>query len=161
MGVLRPGRVAPRNQEVANDFGDHWSITQFGFEWLAKASLRPFLDMSRMSEVLAAFVPRFGAGFGQRAVEAVGTYRTANYLAACSMAGAAANQCSSLWRSRKAAMRQKCSRCMNWPVGEHASLRMSRGKRKNPSSASLKRRSIFFTIGAMTRHMVSKRQSRK
>ena len=43
-----------------------------------------------MSEVLAAFVPRFGAGFGQRAVEAVDTYRTANYLAACSMAGAAA-----------------------------------------------------------------------
>ena len=26
IGVLRPGGVAPRNQEVANDFGDHWSI---------------------------------------------------------------------------------------------------------------------------------------
>ena len=50
----------------------------------------PFLDMSRMSEVLAGFVPHFGPGFGQRAVEAVRTYRTANYLAACSMAGAAA-----------------------------------------------------------------------
>lgn len=90
IGVLRPGRVAPRNMETANDFGDHWSITKFGFEWLARASSRPFLDMSRMSQVLAGFVPNFGPGFGQRAVEAVRTYRTANYLAACSMAGAAA-----------------------------------------------------------------------
>jgi hypothetical protein len=90
IGVLRPGRVAPRNMETANDFGDHWSITKFGFEWLAKASSRPFMDMSRMSQVLAGFVPKFGAGFGQRAVEAVRTYRTANYLASCSMAGAAA-----------------------------------------------------------------------
>lgn len=90
IGVLRPGRVAPRNQEMANDFGDHWSITQFGFKWLAQASMRPFLDTSRMSEVLACFVPHFGSGFGQRAVEAVRTYRTANYLASCSMAGAAA-----------------------------------------------------------------------
>jgi hypothetical protein len=90
IGVLRPGRVAPRNMETANDFGDHWSITKFGFEWLAKAPSRPFLDMSRMSQVLAEFVPKFGAGFGQRAVEAVQTYRTANYLASCSMAGAAA-----------------------------------------------------------------------
>ena len=75
---------------MANDFGDLWSISRFGFGWLAQASKRPFLDMSRMSEVLAGFVPHFGLGFGQRAVEAVRTYRTANYLAACSMAGAAA-----------------------------------------------------------------------
>lgn len=90
IGVLRPGRVAPRNMETANDFGDHWTITKFGFEWLEKASSRPFLDMSRMSQVLAGFVSKFGSGFGQRAVEAVRTYRTANYLASCSMAGAAA-----------------------------------------------------------------------
>jgi hypothetical protein len=57
---------------------------------LAQASKRPFLDMSRMSEVLPGFVLHFGHGFGQRAVGAVRTYRTANYLAACSMAGAAA-----------------------------------------------------------------------
>ena len=90
IGVLRPGRVAPRNMETANDFGDHWSVTKFGFDWLAQVSSRPFLDMSRMSEVLAAFAPRFGPGFGQRAVEAVRTYRTANYLSSCSMTGAAA-----------------------------------------------------------------------
>lgn len=90
IGVLRPGRVAPRNQETANDFGDHWTITKVGFEWLASASQRPFLDMSRMSEVLTGFAPRFGPGYGQRAVEAVRTYRTANYLSSCTMAGAAA-----------------------------------------------------------------------
>ena len=90
IGVLRPGRVAPRGMEHPNDFGDHWSITKYGFDWLALASSRPFLDMSRMSAVLAGFVPTFGPGFGQRAVEAVRTYRTASYLAACSMAGAAA-----------------------------------------------------------------------
>jgi hypothetical protein len=46
--------------------------------------------MSRVAQVLAGFVLKFGAGFGQRAVEAIRTYRTANYLASCSMAGAAA-----------------------------------------------------------------------
>jgi len=90
IGVLRPGRVAPRNQETANDFGDHWTITKVGFEWLATASQRPFLDMSRMSEVLTGFTPRFGPGYGQRAMEAVRTYRTTNYLSSCTMAGAAA-----------------------------------------------------------------------
>ena len=62
IGALRPGRVAPRNMETANDFGDHWSITNFGFEWLEKASSRPFLDMSRMSQVLAGFVPKLARG---------------------------------------------------------------------------------------------------
>jgi len=36
IGVTRPGRVAPKGQEMANDFGDHWSITEFGFQWLAE-----------------------------------------------------------------------------------------------------------------------------
>jgi hypothetical protein len=91
IGVLRPGQLAPgRDMETAKAFGDHWSITAFGFDWLAEASKRPFVDMGRMSNVLADFIPRFGEGFGQRAVEAVRTYRTVNYLSACTMAGAAA-----------------------------------------------------------------------
>lgn len=90
VGVLRPGRVAPKGQEMATDFGDLWSITQFGFSWLADASRRPFLDMSRISEIFAMFTRVFGPGFGQRAVEGVKCYRTANYLAACAMVGAAA-----------------------------------------------------------------------
>ena len=93
--------------EVANDFGDHWTITKSGFGWLAKASSRPFLNMSRMSQVLADFVPKFGPGFGQRAVEAVRTYRTANYLASCSLAGAAAESILLAAAVTKTAMRRR------------------------------------------------------
>jgi hypothetical protein len=91
IGVIRPGRVAPKGQQMAtNDFGEHWSITEFGFQWLADASKRSYLDMSRLSEIFASFTSRFGPGFAQRAVEAVRTYRTGNYLSACAMVGAAA-----------------------------------------------------------------------
>jgi hypothetical protein len=90
IGVTRPGRVAPKGQEMANDFGDLWSITEFGFQWLVDASKRSYLDMSRLSEIFASFTGRFGPGFAQRAVEAVRTYRTGNYLSACAMVGAAA-----------------------------------------------------------------------
>jgi hypothetical protein len=90
IGVIRPGRVAPKAQETATDFGDHWSITEFGFQWLADASKRPYLDMSQLSEIFVSFTDRFGPGFVQRAVEAVRTYRTGNYLSACAMVGAAA-----------------------------------------------------------------------
>jgi hypothetical protein len=56
IGVTRPGRVAPKGQETANDnFGDHWSITEFGFQWLADASKRSYVDMSRLSEIFAIF----------------------------------------------------------------------------------------------------------
>lgn len=90
IGVVRPGRVAPRGMEMATDFGDHWSITEFGVQWLADASKRSYLDMSRLSAIFASFGGRFGPGFTQRAVEAVRTYRTGNYLSACAMVGAAA-----------------------------------------------------------------------
>jgi len=90
IGVIRPGRVAPKGLEMANDFGDHWSITEFGFQWLADASKRSYLDVSRLSDIFASFSGRFGPGFAQRAVEAVRTYRTSNYLSACAMVGAAA-----------------------------------------------------------------------
>src|SRR5262249_18557491 len=86
-GLIRPRRLAPKGTEVATDFGVHWSITEFGFEWLADASKRSYLDMSRLSEIFASFTGRFGPGFAQRAVEAVRTYRTGNYLSACAMVG--------------------------------------------------------------------------
>ena len=75
---------------ATNDFGELWSITEYGFRWLADASKRSYLDMSRLSEIFASFTGRFGPGFAQRAVEAVRTYRTGNYLSACAMVGAAA-----------------------------------------------------------------------
>lgn len=90
IGVIRPGRLAPRGMEMAMDFGDLWSITEVGFKWLADAAKRPFIDTSGIAEILAGFAGRFGPGYAQRAVEAVKSYRTVNYLAACSMVGAAA-----------------------------------------------------------------------
>jgi len=108
IGVLRPGRVAPRNQVVANDFGDHWSITAFGFEWLAKASSRSFIDMSRMSEVLAGFVPLFGAGFASarsRQSAPIGPLITSHHVRC--PARPPSPYCS-LRRLPKAAMRRKC-----------------------------------------------------
>jgi hypothetical protein len=90
IGIIRPGRIAPKGQTTANDFGDDWSITEFGFQWLADASKRSYLDISRLSEIFASFNGQFGPGFAQRAIEAVRTYRTGNYLAACAMIGAAA-----------------------------------------------------------------------
>jgi hypothetical protein len=51
---------------------------------------RAFLDPSRLGTTLAAFAGKFGDGYTQRAAEAVKTYRNQNWLAACVMAGAAA-----------------------------------------------------------------------
>jgi hypothetical protein len=133
IGVLRPGRLAPRNQEMANDFGDHWSVTQFGFDWLANASKRPFLDMSRMSEVLAGFVPQFGPGFGQRAVEAVRTYRTANYLASCSMAGAAAESILLAATIAKSGGEAKILKMYDTAGGRAASRRVNKHRSGTPT----------------------------
>ena len=58
--------------------------------WLQAARERPFIDSSRLAQLFQSFAQRFGDGFAQRATEAVTTYRTANWLAACVMAGAAA-----------------------------------------------------------------------
>lgn len=90
LGVLRPGQFAPMGMGQPTSFGDHYVITKFGSEWLKQASQRQFLDPSRLGATLAAFSARFGEGYAQRATEAVKTYRNASWLAACVMAGAAA-----------------------------------------------------------------------
>ena len=90
LGVLRPGTFAPMGLGHPTSFGDHYVITAFGGAWLKDASQRAFLDPSRLGTTLAAFATRFGDGYAQRATEAVKTYRNGNWLAACVMAGAAA-----------------------------------------------------------------------
>src|SRR4051812_48257379 len=45
IGVLRPGRYAPAGRAHPQDFGDAWSITEYGYTWLAEAAFRPFIDM--------------------------------------------------------------------------------------------------------------------
>jgi hypothetical protein len=89
-GVLRPGEFAPRGMSHPKMFGDQYVITPFGRQWLQSAKDRPFIDSSRLAQLLDTFSDRFGDGYAQRAKEAVTTYRTTNWLAACVMAGAAA-----------------------------------------------------------------------
>jgi hypothetical protein len=90
IGVIRPGEPAPRGISKAQCFGEGYTITAFGRVWLQDAKNRPAIDPSRLSGVFLAFQDKFGQGYSQRATEAVRTYRTNNYLAACVMAGAAA-----------------------------------------------------------------------
>lgn len=93
IGVLRPGPHAPMGQGGIGGgvySGDGYSITQFGGEWLANPDRRVAGDPSRMSEIFGSFKKRYGPGFAQRATEAIHCHRTGNYLAACVMAGAAA-----------------------------------------------------------------------
>lgn len=92
IGVLRPGEFAPRGwaTDAGLFSGDTFTITKFGRAWLKDASQRPIADPGRLAHALQEFAPRFGGGYAQRATEAVKTHRSGNYLAACVMAGAAA-----------------------------------------------------------------------
>jgi hypothetical protein len=90
IGVLRPGEIAPRGMSAVSRLGDYYSITDFGRQWLKTAAGRPFLHQSHMNDVLQSYGERFGDGYRQRSVEAVRSYQTCNYLAACVMSGAAA-----------------------------------------------------------------------
>jgi hypothetical protein len=93
LGILRPGRIAPRNNSVADSTGDYFSFTEFGRQWLKEqAPQLVFIpsDTTRLSQAFASFAPRFGLGFRQRAAEAVLCHRLGANLAACVMAGAAA-----------------------------------------------------------------------
>jgi hypothetical protein len=93
IGVLRPGHYAPMGQgEIGSGkfSGDGYSITEFGHMWFAKADRRMAGDPSRMAHLFASFADAYGRGFAQRANEAIRCHRTSNYLAACVMAGAAA-----------------------------------------------------------------------
>jgi len=102
-GVLRPGAAMPAGQKSANQlgqivnaapfFGDGFSLTAWGREWVGKAASERTImpsDPGRITQVLHQFNSRFGAGYAQRAAEAVADWRSGNYLSACTMAGAAA-----------------------------------------------------------------------
>lgn len=93
-GLLRMGRVSGRGTAMGSVAeGEGYSLTEYGRSWINSnranlAALPP--TPGRFAEVLAPFAVRFGPGFKQRATEAASCYRTANYLACCVMAGAAA-----------------------------------------------------------------------
>jgi hypothetical protein len=91
IGVLRPGERTPMGMAVGTGFnGDGFSLTTFGRSWVASKSESAPRDPARLLAVLQPFAGRLGAGFLQRAAEAVGCYRTGHYLATCVMCGAAA-----------------------------------------------------------------------
>jgi hypothetical protein len=93
IGVLRPRLHAPMGQGAIGGgifSGDGFSITGFGLDWLTNPQRRAAGDPSRLSEIFASFEKLYGPGFAQRATEAICCHRTGNYLAACVMAGAAA-----------------------------------------------------------------------
>ena len=94
INVLRPGPRAPMGEGQAGGGGtystDGYSITESGRVWLANPERRAAGDPSRMSDIFAAFQKQYGPGFAQRANEAIRCHRNGNYLAACVMAGAAA-----------------------------------------------------------------------
>src|ERR1700730_15537747 len=71
-------------------FGDRYTITAFGRVWLQEAKDRPYIDPSCLAQLLCTFSKRFGEGYEQRPTESVKTYRTNKWLAACVLAGAAA-----------------------------------------------------------------------
>jgi hypothetical protein len=90
-GVLRPGPACPRGQNNANTAGEGFSLTAFGRDWVERYDQPgPFpLDPGRFAAILSPYADLFGRGFEERASEAAGCYRTLNYLACCSMCGAA------------------------------------------------------------------------
>ena len=91
IGVLRPGPILPKGQVVgAHHLGDGYSVTSFGRSWLKEAANHSLPNSSRLAELLNSLGVHFGDGYRQRAAEAVRCYTTLNYLAACTMAGAAA-----------------------------------------------------------------------
>lgn len=102
-GVLRPGSAVAAGQTSTGQigqringapfFGDGYSLTQWGREWVKKTvAERPIMptDAGRLTTVLLEFKTNFGDGYAQRAAEAVSDWRAGNYLSACVMAGAAA-----------------------------------------------------------------------
>jgi hypothetical protein len=124
IGVLRPGEFAPRGMSHPKMFGDQYVITAFGREWLQSAKERPIIDSSRLAQLLNTFSTRFGDGYAQRASEAVGTYRTANWLAASVMAGAAAESILIALAVAKSGDERRVLKTYNGPSGRAATTKM-------------------------------------
>jgi hypothetical protein len=93
-GILRPGRVLPGGVVVGsrpNTEADGFSLTATGRDWVAKYDQQGPLpvDPGRFAALVRLYSDRFGPAFSQRVNEAAGCFRTCNYFATCTMAGAA------------------------------------------------------------------------
>ena len=90
-GILRPTTVRLGGQVVPD--GGGYSITSFGEDWLRQSrdglEYIP-LEPGRLAELLTKYATRFGAGFHQRAQDAVRCHQAHAYLGCCAMCGAGA-----------------------------------------------------------------------
>ena len=89
-GVLRPGVCNYRGQET--EYVNGYTVMPAGKKWLADADECDYLPIEpgRFSKMLDGFSSRFGAGFQERAQEAIRCYGVNAYLGCCAMCGAAA-----------------------------------------------------------------------
>jgi hypothetical protein len=92
-GILRPGIKCYGEQATADGgAGNGYSITQFGRTWLQESNRDDFVptEPERFGEILAKYKSKFGAGFHERAQQAIRCYGAHAYLACCVMCGASA-----------------------------------------------------------------------
>jgi len=91
-GIVRPG-VKAHGAQFTDDgsAGSGYSLTAFGRKWLSEENEDVFVptEPGRFAEMLEPYVHRFGAGFHERAQQAVRCYGAHAYLACCAMCGAA------------------------------------------------------------------------
>lgn len=92
-GIIRPGIRVMGAQATEDGSGRNgYSITPFGRAWIAEADRDDFVptEPGRFAAMLQSFQARLGAGFYERAQEAIRCYGARAYLACCAMCGAAA-----------------------------------------------------------------------
>jgi hypothetical protein len=92
-GIIRPGiRILDAQSTDAGSAGCGYSVTPFGRTWLSEARADDFVptEPERFGRLLSPYEDRFGAGFHERAQQAIRCYGAHAYLACCAMCGAAA-----------------------------------------------------------------------
>jgi hypothetical protein len=92
-GILRPGITCYGRQATADGgAGNGYSITPFGHTWLQESAHDDFVptEPERFAAMLAKYKSRYGAGFYERAQQAIRCYGAHAYLACCVMCGASA-----------------------------------------------------------------------
>lgn len=91
-GVLRPSYAWGFDNNLYADGGQGFSVTSQGREWLRQDNNTAifFAHPGAYPKYLKKYVSRFGAGYAQRAEEALKCLSAGSYLAACAMTGAAA-----------------------------------------------------------------------
>jgi hypothetical protein len=89
-GILRPGVRATSEQGI-ND-GGGYCVTTRGREWLRDAADEVFVSVQpgALAAAFDRYRHRFGAGYHQRAQEAIRCRNSEAWVAACTMVGAAA-----------------------------------------------------------------------